>query len=330
MSKDLWEEDDANGEFRDIPEETKLDPSAMKLAAAPASPASQNRPTNAYAASESLRKAAPAQPVREEEVEVEVDADDEDFTDVLNDANLRIEQGRLYQMIMNHALFEGMEADPKAVQNVQKEIRKFARERMEIMLGMRQEVSKVEHLEINFPFNAMEVTVLKSLASAATKGASENADNFVPEVRRTIESVPNIPKRQTLNPLGGSTALKRSAPPVQKLSSKAAAPVARKKLDPTAEQILAEEGVDRALIEEDYKPIGKKLSQMTEQEIIDRNKEASKRQEKHRTVKSSNAIPMATPEQQAMLAIQRADQISSAPGMATLLNKVKSMPSTNT
>ena len=69
----------------------------------------------------------------------EIQEEEEDFTAVFNDANLRIEQGRLYQMIMNHDIFEGMDADERAVQNVQKEIRKFARERMEIMLGMRQE-----------------------------------------------------------------------------------------------------------------------------------------------------------------------------------------------
>jgi hypothetical protein len=39
---------------------------------------------------------------------------------------------------------------------------------------------------------------------------------------------------------------------------------------------------------------------------------------------------MATPEQAEMIAMQRATQISSAPGMAALLAKVQSMPVKNT
>ena len=61
---------------------------------------------------------------------------------VLSDARLRLEQGRLYEMVMNSDLFEGSDCDPKAIKNVEKEIRNFAKERMEIMLGMRQETSE--------------------------------------------------------------------------------------------------------------------------------------------------------------------------------------------
>src|ERR1019366_6683663 len=110
---------------------------------------------------------------------------EEDFVDVLSDAHLRLEQGSLYKLVMNGNLFQDVDADPKAVQNVQKEIKTFAKERMEIMLGMRKETNTVEHLEIDFPFNALEVEVLKKLASTATKGASEHSDRYVPEVTRT-------------------------------------------------------------------------------------------------------------------------------------------------
>ena len=131
----LWGESEE--EFRDIPDEVGVDANGRQLQSPPASvkstaPARQPAP-------------APQVPAAIQGTEYDVTEvlqildEEEDFSEVLNDANLRIEQGRLYQMIMNHNLFEGMDADERAVQNVQKEIRKFAKERMEIMLGMRQE-----------------------------------------------------------------------------------------------------------------------------------------------------------------------------------------------
>ena len=82
-------------------------------------------------------------------------------------------------MIMNHNIFEGVEADPKAVKFVQKQIRNFAKEQMEIMLGMRQEPSAQPAMSMdNFPFNSLEVEVLKMLASTATKGATAESEPF--------------------------------------------------------------------------------------------------------------------------------------------------------
>src|ERR1035437_9642895 len=84
--------------------------------------------------------------------------EDEDMSSVLSDANLRLEQGRLYQMIMNHDMFGETDADPKAIRNVQREMRKFARDRMETMLGMRQEEAVLRTI-VSSPFNDMEVNV---------------------------------------------------------------------------------------------------------------------------------------------------------------------------
>src|SRR5271157_590352 len=97
--------------------------------------------------------------------EVEEEAQEEDVSSVLTDARLRLEQGKLYELVMKHDLFEGVDADPKAVKNVQKEIRAYAQERMEIMLGMRQEKPQGENafpMDL-FPFNSMEVEALKAL-----------------------------------------------------------------------------------------------------------------------------------------------------------------------
>lgn len=140
----------------------------------------------------------------------EVDADitngydeEDDYTAILSDARLRLEQGKLYEMIMNHDIFRGVDADPKAVRNVQREIRKFAKERMEIMLGMRQEVTPAVNAPIIFPLNDLEIEILKKLASKATNGLTEAADS------NTFDSWSKAPKKATLIPISSPA---RSAP----------------------------------------------------------------------------------------------------------------------
>lgn len=326
----LWD-DDQNEEFRDIPDETKLDSSGQLLQAPPVQVQSPQRsrassPVNAVTTTEAayavgLRPGS-NQEINLEELGIE---EEEDFTEVLNDANLRIEQGRLYQMIMNHDLFEGMDSDPRAVQNVQKEIRKFARERMEIMLGMRQEQKQLDQVSIVLPFNDLEIDILKKIASKATNGATET-----PEANEVAAAVKETPKRQTINPIGNSSAKKNLTPKTQtKLLTKNNAPIKRTRADATVEQILAEEGVSRELIEEDYQPIGKPLHKLSAEELAQRQKETSQRLAARKTVKSASALPMAGPEQQEILAVQRAQQIGQAPGMSALLEKVKSMPVKN-
>lgn len=316
----LWEEEKEE-EFRDVPDEVQMDSNGIQMQSAPvrvtiqqSQPVIQsNRPLN-VPAEPTASSIGPMSSELEEVLELE-----EDFTEILNDANLRIEQGRLYQMIMNHDLFEGMEADPRAVQNVQREIRKFARESMEVMLGMRQIAPKNTDI-VSSPFNDLEVDILKKIASKATNGATESA-----EANKMASTLRETPKKKTFNPIGGSTALKKSVP----LQNKPQAPLQRKKSDATIEQILAEEGVPRELIEENYVPIGKPLDKLTSQERAERESQTMERLARRKTVKSSSALPMASIEQQELLALQRATQIGQSPGMAQLLEKVKNMPIKN-
>jgi len=319
----LWD-DVSSEEFRDIPDETQLDANKQPMKAPPVQVKNPMqvppRPSNV--------PAEPVQSLQENLYDVsttlEEILEEEDFSLVLNDANLRIEQGRLYQMIMNHDLFDGMDADPKAVKNVQSEIRKFARERMEIMLGMRQEQLAKHYSDYNAqlanPFNELEVEILKKIASKATNGATETE-----EANELATSLRQEPKRTTIKPLGGSTAVRRPTAAAKPLPSKAL-PLQRKKLNATVEQILAEEGVSREDIEENYQPIGKPFEALSEEEKVRRAKETAARIARRKTVKSPHALPMATPEQEAFMAASRADQFSQVPGMGTLLQHVKNMP----
>lgn len=311
----LWEDD--KEEFRDIPDEAKLDSNGQYQQSAPVS-----MPNN-------TPRSGVQPPKRVEVLTVDINLEEvtnleeeEDFSAEINDANLRIEQGRLYQMIMKHNLFEDLDADPRAVNNVTKKIRKFARESMEIMLGMRQEQS-AQVAVVSSPFNDLEVDILKKIASKATNGATETE-----QANEVAVAIKAPPKRQTLNPIGSSTTPTKKAPQApQKLHTRPAAPIQRKRLDPTTEQILAEEGVSREEIEENYQPIGKPLSQLTPQEMEKRQKEMAVRMAARKTVKSTSAIPMATPEQQEQLALMHAQQIGRMPGMTALVEKARSMPS---
>jgi hypothetical protein len=314
--ENLWGDDDS---FVDMPDEAKLDSNGRALQSPPVQLPRPKAPVAATKPSPEIEKQTVSYEEYSEQFETEEIIEEEDFSDVLTDAHLRLEQGSLYKMIMNHNLFEGLDADPKAIQNVQKEIRGFVKERMEVMLGMRKETATVEHLEINFPFNALEVTTLKALARTATKGATDHSDNFVPEVKRVTEELDTVPKKRTLNPLSGSTAPKKAVSQVKKpLPAKPTAPLKRTRLDLTIDQIAAEEGIPRELLEENVPGLGgKSPSEMTESEILERNKMIAKRRTSQ--VKSNSALPMATPEQQEMLAISRANQVStSTPLMAKI------------
>jgi hypothetical protein len=317
----LWD-DDQNEEFRDRPDETQLDGSGQYLQAPPVRTQTHNaqpRPAPVYRPPN-----VPAEP-EPTFVEEEIDLDSlhldeqDDFTEILNDANLRIEQGRLYQMVMNHELFEGMDVDPRAVTNVQREIRKFARESMEVMLGMRSKTPT--NVSTSSPFNDLEVDILKKLASKATNGATETA-----EANQVASVLKEAPKRKTLNPIGQKAVSGSIRQYPAKLPSKASTPLKRTKLDLTIDQICAEEGIPREALEENYRPLGKPANELSEEEVMKRAKETAKRLSSRTRVDSASKLPMATLQQEEMLALQRAQQVAAGPGMSAILAKIQNMP----
>jgi hypothetical protein len=292
MSNNFWSKED---EFRDSPVEME---NGQWKDVETAEPPQQARPAKVEKESE------PELSLEELDLFPDGDSDEEDdFSVVLSDARLRLEQGRLYEMILNHSLFQDLDADPRAVKNVQKEIKRFARERMEIMLGMRRETSKVEHLEIDFPFNKVEVEVLKKLAYAATKGHSENSDKFVTEVKRTTSEVPTV-----------GTEKKRSITPISK-GSNSTKPVTKLAASPQKPMERAKAKANTPVSEEDYKPLEKHPSEMTPDELKARNAEASARIGKQ--AKSTTALPQPSYAEQEMMYAQGA--MNAAPAVSTIL-----------
>lgn len=251
-------------------------------------------------------------------VEQELGEEEDDFSEVLNDASLRLEQGQLYKLIMNTDLFNEGDADAKAIRNVQREIKAFARERMEVMLGMRQEPSKeqVNAFPMDmFPFNALEVEVLKSLAATATKGQTANAEPYA------------APKQVTLNKVSVQRPT-RNVQPSKPLPQRASQPVKRTARQQEIEKILQEEGVTLDEINEVFDPNKKyfkdrkEFAELTSEQIIDRNKKLNA----GKPVPNPQALPMPPQEQIDNMYAMRATQAAANPQMQmimTLLEKKK-------
>ena len=98
-------------------------------------------------------------------------------SNILNDATIRLEQARLYDMLIKHDLFHGVKANPRALANVQNELKAYIVSRLEILLGIREEKKAQEpkQIVVESPFNDVEIEFLKALSYKGTKGASAQA-----------------------------------------------------------------------------------------------------------------------------------------------------------
>lgn len=316
-------DEDNGSDFRDMPDEVdQADAPPVNVRNAPTPTVARPKPSP-----ERLEYMANLILDDEDEISQESTDEDEeqDYAAVLSDARLRLEQGKLYELIMNHDLFVDTGVDERAVKHVQREMRKFAQERMEIMLGMRQVTAATTPFPAEaFPFNTFEITVLKSLAAAATNGASREADAYVPEVAP--------PVRKALNPIARPTISKPAAPkPVTKQVSrkttpstaKPIEPVRRKKVDEAVQRILMEEGVSMEELNRtfppDYVPLSEDfLEKLTPEQIAQRNIEIQKRTKKQ--VPSALAVPMPTQEQINSVYESRAATAASNPQMQGIMS----------
>ncbi len=309
MSKNIWDDEP----FRDGQQEFSN---------------GQWKPAETYApVAENTIKAARAlqqqQAVAEEELDIDEltdqvanEDDDDDFSEVLSDARLRLEQGKLYEMIMNHNLFEGFDADPRAVKSVQKQIVRFAKEKMECMLGMRQDPLASTNLTVSSPFNDLEVQILKKLASAASKGATETEEaNQVEPAQPFTQPV----KKKTLNTIGSK--------PQPKPQPK---PIAAKKPEPIKRQARPKNDLPPEM-EPDYEPLSKPIHEMSPNELAERDRQALERQRGRKSAMPTDRAPMpdyATQEMLAMSQVQRA--AGGVGGMSALNGKLSQLVMANT
>lgn len=223
------------------------------------------------------------------------DYESEDDLELLTNARLRLEQGKLYEMLLNHDLFGSVDADPRAIKNVQKEIRNFIKDRLEILLGLKQD-PRLHRPEVSagaaLPFTALEIDLLKRFLAKMSKGATE-------AVTAPVEPRPALtaPKQESIRPL--------SAGPTQKLSPAKTVPVQRP--PEPASQIKNTNSDVKRILEEEFgeneMPLEKPASSMTMSELMERNRRIAQRQSA-RKAKGNRSAPPLSPDQEAMIMMQ--------------------------
>lgn len=134
---------------------------------------------------------------------------DQKESNVVFNARLRLEQAQLYEMLINHDLFQGVDVSDEAINTVQDELKHFIVKRLELLLGMRKpKPQAVVASEVELPFNEAEVDALKQLAYKLSKGQTAQAS-----APMRVSSKPSI------KPLTGSTGQNRINP-IQKTTNK--------------------------------------------------------------------------------------------------------------
>lgn len=302
MAKKLWEDDDSVSEYDLIAEDAQnAEELAEEYAAAP---------STVEADSEVLEEIA-------EESTFELNHTE---SNTIYNARLRLEQAKLYEMLINHNLFEEVnDVSPEAIKNVQNELKFYIVKRLEILLGLRDPVVRTQAVSsVELPFNDVEIDFLKQLAYKGTFGKSESG-----------ETVRVVPKTQAIKPIS-SPASKLKAMTVKKVEKKEVtpppapaakqepkkqvatqrpppppppqkAPAARK---PAEKPKVRESGMGRnltteeaiAIAKEDLKTAsGKPFHEMTAKEKAVKIREVNERNKRPTVV--ANAVPMPTPDQ---------------------------------
>lgn len=157
------------------------------------------------------------------------DYEEESQQSLMDNARVRLEQGRLYEMLIKHDLFDGVDALPEAVDNVQREMKNFIMERLEILLGMKSEKEPVQHVTYDSQFNDLEVQVLRRLASKFSKGMTDNAPTTEPEPSQ-LNTVKKKPQSSGLKSLSKKSSPPPAPAPARKAQQKRPPAPARKPL----------------------------------------------------------------------------------------------------
>jgi hypothetical protein len=146
---------------------------------------------------------------------------------IMDKATIRLDQGRLYSMLLEHDLFDGVDALPESIANVQKEIKGFIMERLEILLGMKSEKPEIQQVIQDTPFSDLEVQVLKRVASKMSKGMTERVVNVEPK----INELNTVKKQNPVSKLNTLTKSKQSTKTIKKTNNvvKTKKPIKQKK-----------------------------------------------------------------------------------------------------
>ena len=246
---------------------------------------------------------------------------DQEQANTIFNARIRLEQAKLYEMLINHDLFEGVDASPQAIKRVQNELKYYIVSRLEILLGIRQPVQPKQE-QSRLPLNPVEIDFLKALSAKGTKGASLQAEEeeYEPDtpapmpVRATTKPkglkplAPAAPKKKTVTktqakpkpkaqPKAQQQAPLQSSQPKQK-PKKNNVDSAHKKIK--SDGVLSKRNLSEAeaiaIAKEDIaKSSGKPFHELNAKEKAARVKEVNERHA--RKPRPQNAVPIPTADQ---------------------------------
>lgn len=151
-----------------------------------------------------------------------------DETDDLLDVDLRLETADYYRAILRHSFFE---VEGQAAQIVDREIRGFIRERLEVLLGLREKAAAPAIVQAKLPFDDNEVDALKALAARVLKKPSVVEERPLvkkmgtpPPARQAVQ----VPKKPVVKRIPAPAPAPSSKPVVAAKKPAPAPPVAEK------------------------------------------------------------------------------------------------------
>ena len=254
---------------------------------------------------------------------------EEEEQDIVGEAMIRLEQARLYDMLIKHNFFDGVEANKIALENVQNELKTYIVGRLQVLLGIAQDTTlEPQSMRIEMPFNRLEIQALKDLAYKLTKGASQDIEeNETVEVIKEervskikplakLQSIKSVSKPQTFKQEQQPTRQTNQTPKQNTHQSNVRVNSNKRKIElprldkpimgPNGEVITAEEMemAREQLQEELERGVSKDPYDMNPEELIERSKKI-----KGQTIsKKVKRIPMPSQDQVNSMYSQRAAQ----------------------
>ncbi len=245
----------------------------------------------------------------EDVVDESYELEEEEF-DTLNEARLRLEQARLYEMFLQHNLFDGVAGHPQAISTVQQELKEYILERLEILLGIRSDNKKYQEPS-NSDLDTDQIGFLKQLAN---KGMQRGLSPIVkPQANTGLKSIGTKKKAPIVN--GYTPTPKQPAKKVQKQKQKKRpAPKTKAEFNSAIDEIAKQDIAENKN--------RKSVDQMTAQELLQYNKKVSKKYT-NPTATPVGGLAMPTSDQQNMMVEDMVNNSQETNSLAALINKHK-------
>lgn len=229
-------------------------------------------------------------------------------SNIVYNAKLRLEQARLYDLLINHDLFDGVDADPNAISIVQNELKHYIVRRLEILLGIRQPEIKKPKEDLS-SFNSLEVDFLKQLAHKGTFGQTAKVEPTKPKplsskpsqqglrpIAYKAPQAPAPPKKKSQPKTKKAAPAPKSQEPQKPKKNNSTRPETKPKIKPSGHgrQLTMDEAMEIAKAELKEVQGKKAWVDMTQKE---KKEEVKRVNEKYKRPRPENSAPFPTAQQ---------------------------------